>query len=626
MKKFILLYFLLLLITMLQVSAQTTNPLSEQPQGKILKVEPSCWWVGMKNADVQLLVYGNQLGLYTPAVLAAGIVVSKVEKVENPNYLFVTLTINGKAKPGKIDLQFKKDNAVVHFSYELKERRKGSALRQGFTASDVLYLLMPDRFANGNPANDSVQGMGDEVNRKKPNARHGGDIAGIDKHLDYFNDLGVTALWINPLLENKMPSASYHGYAITDFYKVDARFGTNEDYARLSANAHSKGLKMIMDMVFNHCGLKHYWLNDLPEKNWIHQWPSFTRSNFKSTILNDPYATDYDAKLMTDGWFDTSMPDLNQQNPRLATYLIQNSIWWTEYADLDGIRMDTYPYSDKQFLSNWCSSLLNEYPSYNIVGETWTSTPGNIAYWQADSKLGDGFNSNLPCVMDFPLTFAMENAFNEHTGDDSGMEKIYGSLSQDFLYPNPMNMLTFVDNHDLSRFNKTKDSTLNRFKLAMTFLLTTRGIPQLYYGTEILMTGEKSQGDGRLRNDFPGGWADDKVNAFTSEGRTGMKKEAFDFLSLLLKWRKGSDAIATGKLIHYVPGNGVYVYARYTAKERVIVILNNDNKAHNLSIDKYAEVFSNAYSVKDVITGKDFLLGKQLNVEARSSMILVVKK
>ena len=625
MKKSIL-FCLILMMTILQVSAQTTNPFSDMPQGKILRVEPACWWIGMKNTNVQLLVYGNQIGKYKPSLSALGVVISKVENVENLNYLFVTLTINGKAKPGKIDLQFKKESKVEHFLYELKERRKGSALRQGFTSADVIYLLMPDRFANGNPSNDSITGMGDEVNRKKPNARHGGDIEGIDKHLDYFNELGVTALWINPLLENKMPAASYHGYAITDFYKVDARFGTNEDYVRLSANVHSKGLKMIMDMVFNHCGLKHYWLSDMPEKDWIHQWPNFTRSNFRSTILNDPYATDYDAKLMTDGWFDTTMPDLNQQNPRLATYLIQNSIWWTEYADLDGIRMDTYPYSDKTFLSNWCKSILNEYPLFNVVGETWTSTPANIAYWQANAKTVDGYNSNLPTVMDFPLMYAMGKAFDEQEGWDTGMTGIYGALTQDFLYPNPMNLLTFVDNHDLSRFNRTKDSTLNRFKMAMAFLLTTRGIPQLYYGTEILMTGDKSGGDGRIRNDFPGGWAGDKVNAFSAEGRTGMRKEAFDYLSRLLKWRKGSDAVARGKLIHYVPTNDVYVYARYTDKERVIVVLNNGTQAHNLSIEKYAEVFAGATEVNDVITGKDYKLNKQLNVEPRSAMVLVVKK
>jgi glycosidase len=626
MKKIIPLFLLVLLITMIQVSAQISNPLSDKAPGTILEMEPSCWWVGMKNADVQLMVYGNQIGTYSPSVSVRGVTISKVEKVENPNYLFVTLTISGIAKPGKIDLLFKNNSGEVHFLYELKERRKGSALRQGFTAADVIYLLMPDRFSNGNPANDSIPGMGDEVNRKKPNARHGGDIAGIENHLDYFNELGVTALWINPLLENKMPSASYHGYAITDFYKVDARFGTNEDYARLSSKTHAKGLKMIMDMVFNHCGLKHYWLNDLPERNWVHQWPTFTRSNFRSTILNDPYATVSDANQMTDGWFDTSMPDLNQQNPRLATYLIQNSIWWTEYADLDGIRMDTYPYSDKTFLASWCQSVLNEYPSFNIVGETWTSTQPNIAYWQANAKTHDGYNSYLPSVMDFPLTFAMEKAFDENEGWDTGMAKLYGTLTQDFVYPDPMNLLTFVDNHDVSRFNRTKDTTLNRFKMAMAFLLTTRGIPQLYYGTEILMTGNKSGGDGRLRNDFPGGWLGDKINAFTVDGRTGMKKEAFDYLSRLLKWRKGSDAVARGKLIHYVPNNGVYVYARFTDKERVIVILNNGTKTHNLSIEKYAEVFSGSVNLKDVVSGKEYSLNKQLSVEARSAMVLVVKK
>ena len=591
----------------------------------IERIEPTCWWVGMKNPEVQLMVHGNGIAAYMPSVKANGIVISKVEKVENPNYLFITLNISAKAQAGKFNISFKKSSEVILYPYELKERRKNSAQRKSFTAQDVIYLLMPDRFSNGNPANDYVASLGDSLDRSKPNARHGGDIAGIENHLDYFNDLGVTALWINPLLENKMKVLSYHGYAITDFYNVDARFGNNQDYVRLSVKAHAKGLKMIMDMIFNHCGTGHFWMNDMPEKDWFHQWPQFTRSNFRSTILNDPYATKADADLMTDGWFDTVMPDFNQQNPRVATYLIQNSIWWIEYADLDGIRMDTYPYSDKDFLARWCKEVLHEYPSFNMVGETWTQTAPNISYWQANSKLGNGYNSHLSSVMDFPLMYAINQGFSEPEGWDTGLNRIYGVLTQDFVYPDPMNLLIFVDNHDLSRFYKAKGDSLDRYKLAMTFLLTTRGIPQIYYGTEILMTGEKSQGDGRLRNDFPGGWDEDKVNAFTKEGRTMIQNDAFDFMRDLLKWRQHSEAIGKGKLIHYVPEDGVYVYARYTDNERVIVVLNNSTQPKNIKLDRYEEVFKGSKSFYDVLNHKEITLNKQLKVASRSEAVLVVK-
>ncbi|NWJ51681.1 MAG: glycoside hydrolase family 13 protein [Bacteroidetes bacterium] len=616
MKRFTLLFLLILFVM---------NVSMGQTPSTIERIEPAFWWVGMKNPEVQLMVHGKDIAAFVPSIKVNGVVISKIEKVDNPNYLFITLNISAKASTGKFNISFKKGNDILVYVYELKERRKNSALRKSFTAQDVIYLLMPDRFSNGNPANDNIASLGDSVNRNKPNSRHGGDIAGIENHLDYFTDLGVTALWINPLLENKMKVLSYHGYAITDFYNVDARFGNNDDYVRLSAKAHAKGLKMIMDMIFNHCGTGHFWMNDMPEKNWFHQWPEFTRSNFRSTILNDPYATKADADQMTDGWFDTVMPDFNQQNPRVANYLIQNSIWWIEVADLDGIRMDTYPYSNKDFLARWCKDVLYEYPNFNMVGETWTSTAPNISYWQANSKLGNGYNSHLPSVMDFPLMYAINQAFDEAEGWDTGLNKIYGVLTQDFVYPDPMNLLIFADNHDLSRFYKAKGDSLDRYKLAMTFLLTTRGIPQIYYGTEILMSGDKSQGDGRLRNDFPGGWAGDKVNAFTAEGRTKAQNEAFTYTSNLLKWRQHSEAVGRGKLIHYVPEDGVYVYARYTDKERVIVVLNNSTLPKNIKLDRYKEVFSDAKSFYDVLNNSDITLYKQLKIASRSAVVLVVK-
>jgi glycosidase len=616
MKKFTLLFLLILFVM---------NVSMGQTPSAIDRIEPTNWWVGMKNHEVQLMVHGKDIATYAPSITGTDVKVLKVEKTDNPNYLFIDLYVSEKATAGKFNISFKKGGDVLTYPYELKERRKNSTQRKSFTAQDVIYLLMPDRFSNGNPANDNIASFGDSVNRSKPNARHGGDIAGIANHLDYFNDLGVTALWINPLLENKMKVLSYHGYAITDFYHVDARFGNNQDYVRLSAKAHAKGLKMIMDMIFNHCGSGHYWMNDMPEKDWFHQWPVFTRSNFRSTILNDPYATKADADKMTNGWFDTVMPDFNQQNPHVANYLIQNSIWWIETADLDGIRMDTYPYSDKDFLARWCKDVRHEYPNFNMVGETWTSTAPNISYWQADSKLGNGYNSHLPSVMDFPLMYAINQAFDEPEGWDTGLNRVYGALTQDFVYPDPMNLLIFADNHDLSRFYKAKGDSLDRYKLAMTFLLTTRGIPQIYYGTEILMSGDKSQGDGRLRNDFPGGWTEDKVNAFTAEGRTKAQNEAFEFMSNLLKWRQHSEAIGKGKLIHYVPEDGVYVYARYTDKERVIVVLNNSALPKNIKLDRYTEVFKGSKSFYDVLNNKDITLNKQLKIESRSAVVLVVK-
>ncbi|HUW07236.1 MAG TPA: glycoside hydrolase family 13 protein [Williamwhitmania sp.] len=591
------------------------------------RVEPPNWWTNMKDGSLQLLIYGKDIGKTSATLSYPGVVVRKEVRTENPNYLFLYLSINRDAKPGKFKVSLNTNGKEVSsFNYELKQRVAGSAERKGFGSEDVIYLLMPDRFANGDPSNDYQKGYKDTVNRKDPNARHGGDIKGIAEHIDYIKNLGATAVWINPLDENNMNRTSYHGYAITDFYKTDPRFGSNEDYQKLVAQFHANGIKVIKDMVFNHCGSNHWWMADLPSKDWINQWPEFTRSSFRASTISDPHGTAIDRKYMVNGWFDKTMPDLNQRNPLLADYLIQNSIWWIEYAGLDGIRMDTYPYPDADFMSYWDQRVLLEYPNFNIVGEVWMSQPSWCAYWQANSPEAGKFNSNLPSVMDFPLTFAMEKAFDEPSGWDTGLMRLYDILSQDFLYANLNNIMVFAVNHDLSRFFKTKEQVdINRYKLAMTFLLTTRGIPQVYYGEEMLMYGDKANGDGTIRQDFPGGWKADTINDFIREGRTPLQNEAYDFFSTLANWRKGSSALTQGKLIQYVPQDNVYTYFRISPQQVVMVVLNSGKELKEVDPIRFKESIGNYKVGVDILTKMHVDLSKPFTIPARSEMVLLLQ-
>jgi glycosidase len=601
----------------------STVALSLSAAIQIQRMEPAFWWAGMKNPELQILVYGPQIGASEVQVLNPEIRINRLVKADSPNYLFLYLDL-GKAKPGMVDLVFSQGKTKKKVSYELKSRTVDPATRFGFDRSDVLYLMMPDRFANGNPANDNLVMKNCTVptDRANPNGRHGGDLAGIAQHLDYIADLGVTAIWLNPVLENDMPGGSYHGYATTDYYKVDARFGTNEDYVSLIRQAHQKGLKVVMDMIFNHCGSEHVWMKDMPFKDWINNGGKFVQTNHDKYVSFDPYASEADTKSMTDGWFVESMPDLNQRNPHLAAYLIQNSIWWVEYAGIDGIRQDTHPYADELMMATWCRQVMEEYPHFNIVGEAWINDMQGVAYWQANSPLNKKGNSNLKSVMDFSLMLEAHNAFHLNTDWSNGLTRIYELLCMDFLYPDINNLLVFLENHDTDRFLLEMPDNLRVFKQAYTFLLTSRGIPQLYYGAEILMNGDKKVADGNIRKDFPGGWPGDAVNAFVPAGRTALQNEAHDFLRSLLTWRKGNEVISKGSLKHFVPRNGAYVYCREYRGKKIVVLLNGLDKENTIGLEQYKEVLEQATIGKDVLTGRTVQLSDRLTLAARETLLL----
>lgn len=585
-------------------------------------VEPPNWWIGMKHNSVQVLFHHATLNLneYQPSVNYEGVRLVETKKVENPHYLFLTLEIASTAKPGKIPVTFTSGKKTLNYAYEIREKSNSKNRIQGFNSSDVVYLIMPDRFANGDTKNDSIAGMFEGVHRDKPESRHGGDIKGISDRLGYLKDLGITSIWINPVLENNQKKSSYHGYAITDLYNVDRRFGGNAEYLSFIDKAHSMGLKVIQDMVMNHIGNEHWLMYDLPEKTWINQWPEFTRSNYQGTVLSDPYLSKGDLKYMNDGWFDTTMPDVNQRNPLFATYLIQNSLWWIEYAGLDGIRMDTQPYPDKDFMSRWGKEVLDEYPGFNIVGEVWINSIPTIAYWQKGMKNNDGYESNLPTVTDFPFCFTIPQAFNEGEGWDTGMRRLYNLLNQDFIYPNANHNVTFLDNHDVTRSFLTLNKDVKKMKMALTFLLTTRGIPQLYYGTELLMDGDAGYHP-NIRKDFPGGWPGDKTNAFTKEGRTQEQNEVFDHMRTLLNWRKSQPVIHKGKLTHYIPAENVYVYFRYNDQKKVMVVINPNSVEKKVSTERFSDEIGAATKGTDVLSKSSFDL-KGLTIPPRTSVVL----
>ena len=590
------------------------------------RIEPPFWWTGFKKNDLQLLVYGKNISTATISVDQPGFVIKKINKVANLNYLFLDITIKADAQQVNATILFKsKDKIVGKYLYELKARKKGSAGRKGFSASDVIYLLMPDRFSNGDNSNDDVTGMAEVVNRYNPDGRHGGDIKGIANHLDYIKELGVTAVWINPLLENNQPKYSYHGYSITDYYKVDPRFGTNEDYQKLGDAIHQRGMKLVMDMVLNHCGSEHWWMKDLPSPDWVNEWPVFTRTNYRAGTPTDPYASAADSKQFVSGWFDNTMPDLNQRNPFVKNYLIQNSIWWIEYAGLDGIRQDTHPYSFKEMTAEWGKRITTEYPDFNMVGECWMNNPASVAYWQKDALNKDHYNSGLPSVFDFPLYDALNKAFNEQEGWNTGILRLYDVLSQDFTYANPSNIVVFADNHDVNRYFDTQKNDIRKLKMAMAFVLTTRGIPEMYYGTEILMTSGDYNGDGNKRKDFPGGWIGDDRNAFIPEGRTEDENDMYDYLHKLLEWRKTQDVIHTGKFLHFIPRDGIYTYFRYNDKEAVMVIMNNNEETKTIETGRYDEVLTKFKSGTVILTGTPVKDLTTLIVPGKTAMIIELK-
>lgn len=586
---------------------------------KGITAEPAFWWSGMKNPELQLMVYGENIASFRPSVSYPGVKLKSSVALESPNYLLVYLDVEN-AQPGTFDITFTKDKKQIKMPYELKARKKDACKIKGFDSSDVLYLIMPDRFANGDPSNDNlVMKTAYKTDRNDPSARHGGDLAGIEKHLDYIEDLGVTAIWLNPVLENDMQGGSYHGYATTNYYRVDPRFGTNEDYVRLIDKTHAKGMRVVMDMIFNHCGSDHIWMKDVPSKDWFNNLDKYVETSHVKEVYFDPYASEYDTKRMVDGWFVPSMPDLNQRNPHVATYLIQNSIWWIEYSGVDGIRQDTYPYADYKMMVDWCNAIYREYPDYNIVGEAWMNQTMGTAFWQKDSKLNERGNTMLKSVMDFRLMGLSHSAF---FGDAGGMQALYEHLAYDYAYADIYNVLRFLDNHDTDRFLPAMPEKLDAFKQGIAFMLTIPGIPQFYYGTELLMNGTKQKGDGYIRLDVPGGWPGDAVNQFEASGRTNIQNEAWNYMQKLLKWRKGNEVIAKGKMKHFVPQNGVYVYTRNLNGKQVVVIMNGNAKESVLPLDRYDEILKGYTSGKDVITGKVVSLQKELTLGAKDVLVL----
>ena len=585
------------------------------------------WWAGMMKSRITVDgIMGIIFLEYHPVINEPGVYLKSCVTVDSPNYLILYLDLS-QAHSGTFDITFVNGEKKFVYAYELKERKESTDDIQGYDSSDVLYLIMPDRFANGDQSNDQISMSTEYVmDRSKPGARHGGDLKGIEDHLDYFVDLGVTAIWLNPVLENDGKGGSYHGYFSTDMFHVDRRLGSNEDYLRLINKAHQKGLRVVMDMIFNHCGSSHWWLKDFPSSDWLNNQDNFVQTNHFKWTLMDVHAPQSEREILVNGWFGRGMPDLNQKNRHLARYLIQNSIWWIEYSRIDGIRQDTHPYADYDFMATWCKEVENEYPDFNIVGEAWYPRGTASAWWQRDSKMNES-NSNLKTVMDFDLTFTCQKAFGDacssREGFEAGLFKIYEVIAQDFLFPDPNNVLVFLDNHDLGRFMQKGESDLRRYKQAIAFLLTTRGIPQIYYGTEILMSGTKAEGDGIIRTDFPGGWAGDPKDAFTPEGRTDLQNQAWDYMRKLLNWRQRCDAVKEGKLIHYTPDkSGCYVYARVKDNKTVLVLMNGTDQNQTLDMNRFHEVVKDYRSGKDIITDTIVAIDTAVHIPARGVYIL----
>ena len=604
---------------------------------KVSRIDPTNWFVGMKNPSVQLMVYGTNIkSVKNVTTDYPGVAIDSVVRLDSPNYLLVYLNLSG-AQPGEMTLKFDKTKV----KYQLKSREMSGDKRMGFTNADVLYMLMPDRFAQGSNHNPQVKGMRTyREDRSQPSLRHGGDLDGIREHLDYFKELGVTALWLTPVLENDSPDnelgySTYHGYATTDYYRVDPRFGTNDDYRRLCDEAHQKGLKVVMDMIFNHSGFEHPWTSDMPTHDWLNlpQWlteskgssnpqgTSFQQTSYKLTPVKDPYASKIDLSETTEGWFVPTMPDLNQRNEHLMTYLIQNSIWWIETGGIDGIRMDTYPYADAHAMARWMKELDQEYPNFNTVGETWVTEPAYTAAWQKDSRLSNE-NSYLKTVMDFAFFDRLSQAKNEETDAWwQGMNRLYNAFCYDYLYADPNHVMAFIDNHDTDRFLGNGTDSL-ALKQALALLLTVRRIPQLYYGTEILMNGTKEVTDGNVRKDFPGGFPGDKRNCFTAEGRTQAQQQMFQWLSRLLHWRQGNKLITEGKMTQFIPWKGVYVIARQHEGRAALTIINGTSQPASLEVARYAEIIGQTTRATDVITGRTVRLDHDVSLRPRQTLII----
>ena len=599
------------------------SPMSQAQDYKIEHLEPMSWWNNMQSNKLQLMVHGENISDLTPKISHQSIQIEKVKTVTNKNYLFIDLQLSDNLKAGSYAIDFYQNNSKVFtHQYIINQRNKHSAAQESYSAKDVIYLITTDRFANGDRKNDSVASLKEKHDRTKKGGRHGGDIQGIINQLDYLQDMGFTQIWTMPMVENDMADHSYHGYSATDFYQIDPRFGSNTLYLELSDKALDHGIGLIKDVVLNHIGSNHWWMNDLPTSNWLnYQNSEFTGTQHRRESLHDPHATQKDKNLFSDGWFVPTMPDLNQKNPFVSTYLIQNTLWWIEYANLSGLRVDTYSYSDKDFLSAWTKRITQEYPNINIVGEEWATNPAIVSYWQRGKKTHDNYQSYLPSLMDFPLQEAIVAGLKNPENWNTGFNELYQALANDFQYADPYNLVTFADNHDMSRIYTQLNEDFSLFKMAMGYLLTTRGIPQVYYGTEVLLANPDSTDHGIIRTDFPGGWTGDSANAFSSEGLSNKQGEAQSYIKSLLQWRKNAQAIHHGKLTHFAPKNGVYVYFRTYQDEKVMVVLNKNKQATSIEPSDYAELIQSNKSAKDVLTGKSFSLTKAISVNAQSANI-----
>lgn len=615
-------FFLILIFLGLQAYSQ-----------KIDKIEPPYWWANMNHNQLEIMIYGDEIAKYKPSINSATIQLIEVKRTENSNYLFLTVDVS-KAAAGKFTIDFAKAGKRNNFSYEyeLKQRTDNAKNKKGFNSSDAIYLITPDRFANANSSNDIVKGLREtKINRKDDYGRHGGDLQGITNNLDYIHTMGFTAIWPTPVLTNDMKNSSYHGYAMTDLYQVDPRFGTLEDYINLSKKAKEKGIKLIMDQVENHIGSEHWWMKDLPSSNWVNYQDEFLKgktviTNHRRTTNQDNYASESDKKLMREGWFVSSMPDLNQNNPLVATYLIQNSIWWIETLDLGGIRQDTYPYPDKDFMSKWAGAIMAEYPHFSIVGEEWSTNPLLVGYWQKAANNHDGYRSNLTTTMDFPMQKAVVDGLNEDETWGTGLVKIYESLANDFAYAEPENIMVFPDNHDMSRIYTQLGEDITKTKMALGYLLTLPRIAQVYYGTEVLISDAAKPGDhGLIRTDFPGGWNGDKVNAFTGEGLSKKQQEMQLFLKTVLNYRKSSKAIHQGKTVHFGPEKGVYALFRIINDETVVVILNKNDKEFELDLTRFNEIGLQGKKVKNILTSETINWETSLKLNGKGIYLFTTK-
>ena len=589
------------------------------------RVEPAFWWAGMKNPKLQLIVHGNAISDREVQLSYPGVALKKVHKVENPNYLFLDLEISAAAKAGKFNISFLKNGTkALTYGYELKARN-GTAKAQGVTNKDFVYLIMPDRFANGDKSNDIIKGMNEtSLNRDSMYLRHGGDLQGIINSLDYLAELGVTTLWLNPVLENDQPKTSYHGYANTENYKIDRRYGTNELYKKLVDELHKRGMKMMKDLVHNHVGTEHWTIKDLPSKDWVHQWPSFTKTTYKDQVMFDPYASQADRTAMTDGWFDKHMPDMNQSNSFVRNYFTQSHIWWIEYSGLDGFRLDTYAYNDPEYMAEWAQAISAEYPDITYFGETWVHGIPNQAFFTEGNTINQNFDTHLQSVTDFQALWGINEALNGKFGWNEGVNKLYTTIASDFMYKDPTRLVVFLANHDLPRFYSVVNEDIKKYKMGIAWLLTTRGIPQFYYGDEILMKGLTNP-DGLVRLDFKGGWQGDKENKFMASGRSTAENEAFNYVKKLAVYRRSSPVLQTGKLMQYVPENGVYVYFRYNTEKTIMVIMNTNDAEAEVQTKRFEERIGKASGAVNVLTDEPIILSVSLKIPAKTTSVFELK-